>query len=168
MIAAARKLNGACPNCKFILNGNPDLRMFRPLRPDLLHPRPAASADPGRHRYVADFARVLAPDGLLVYQIPSHIPLGRRLQLRRRLYGILRSLGLSPQVLYHRLGLFPMRMIALAEQDVRVLLAAAGAPILEAQAEEIVSTGIESRTYYATKVSRMASARCARRSRPGA
>jgi hypothetical protein len=103
-------------------------------------------------------ARVLAPDGLLVCQIPSHIPLRRR----RRLYGILRSLGVSPHVLYHRLGLFPMRMIALADQDVRVLLAAAGAQVPEAQAEEMVSTGIESRTYCATKVSRTASARCAR------
>jgi ubiquinone/menaquinone biosynthesis C-methylase UbiE len=100
MIAAARKLNGAYPNCKFILNGNPDLRMFPDHHFDLVYcmlvlqhlPTRAAIAT-----YVADLARVLAPDGLLVCQIPSHIPLRRRLQLRRRLYGILRSLGPDPE-----------------------------------------------------------------------
>jgi hypothetical protein len=37
MIAAARKLNGAYPNCKFILNGNPDLRMFPDDHFDLVY-----------------------------------------------------------------------------------------------------------------------------------
>lgn len=171
MIAAARSQNAAFSNCEFILNGNPDLRIFPAGNFDLIYSVLVLQHMPTRSAigaYVTDLARILAPGGLLVCQIPSHIPLRRRLQLRRRLYGILRSLGLSPQVLYHRLGLFPMRMISLAEQDVRVLLAAAGARILEAQAEEMASNGIESRTYYATKVSRIASARCARQSRPGA
>jgi hypothetical protein len=86
-----------------------------------------------------------------VCQIPGHIPLRRRLQPRRRLYGILRGLGVGPRVLYHRLGLFPMRMTSVAEQEVRALLTAAGARVLKARADTMASTAIESRTYYVTK-----------------
>jgi SAM-dependent methyltransferase len=154
MIAAARRLNAAFPNCEFVVNANPDLRMFPDGHFDLIYSVLVLQHLPTRAAiaaYVADFARVLAPGGLLVCQIPSHIPLRRRLQLRRRLYGILRGLGVAPGILYHHLGLFPMRMTSLAEQDVRVRLTAAGARVLEARADAMASTAIESRTYYATK-----------------
>jgi len=154
MIDAARKLNSAFSSCQFVLNANPDLRIFPNGHFDLIYsvlvlqhlPTRAAIAT-----YVGDFARVLAPGGLLVCQIPSHIPLRRRLQLRRRLYGILRGLGFAPDVLYHRLGLFPMRMTALPEANVRAMLSAAGVRILEARPDAMASTAIESRTYYATR-----------------
>lgn len=154
MIAAARKLNAAFSNCEFVLNGDPDLRMFPDGHFDLIYSVLVLQHLPMRATiaaYVADLARILAPAGLLVCQIPSHIPLRRQLQPRRRLYGILRSLGVVPRVLYHRLGLFPMRMTSLAEQDVRALLTGAGARVLEARADEMASTAIESRTYYVTR-----------------
>jgi len=153
MIAAAGKLNAEVSNCAFVLNGHPDLRMFPAGHFDLIYSVLVLQHLPTRAAiaaYVADFARVLAPGGLLVCQIPSHIPLRRRLQPRRRLYGILRSLGVDPRVLYHRLGLFPMRMTSLAEPDVRALLTAAGARVLEGRADAMASTAIESRTYYVT------------------
>ena len=154
MIAAAAKLNAELSNCEFVLNGHPDLRMFPAGHFDLIYSVLVLQHLPTRAAiaaYVADFARVLAPGGLLVCQIPSHIPPRRRLQLRRRLYGILRSLGVGPHVLYYRLGLFPMRMTSLPEQDVRALLATAGARVLEARADAMASTAIDSRTYYVTK-----------------
>jgi SAM-dependent methyltransferase len=154
MIAAARKLNTAFPNCEFVLNGDPDLRMFPGDHFDLIYSVLVLQHLPTRAAiaaYVSDFARVLAPGGLLVCQIPSHIPLRRRLQPRRRLYGILRSLGVAPGVLYNRLGLFPMRMTSMPEPDVRALLTAAGARVLEARADAMASTAIKSRTYYVTK-----------------
>jgi SAM-dependent methyltransferase len=154
MIAAARKLNVAFPSCEFAVNDHPDLRLFADGHFDLIYcvlvlqhlPTRAAIAS-----YLAEFVRVLTPGGLLVCQIPSRIPLRRRLQLRRRLYGVLRGIGLPPGVLYHRLGLFPMRMTALPEPDVRALLTAAGARVLEASADAMASTAIESRTYYVAK-----------------
>lgn len=154
MITAARKLNAGLLNCEFVLNGHPDLRIFPNDHFDLIYSVLVLQHLPTRAAivaYVADFARVLAPGGLLVCQIPSHIPLRRRLQPRRRLYGLLRSLGLGPGLLYHRLGLFPMKMTALAEQDARDRLTAAGVRVLEARADAMASTAIESRTYYATK-----------------
>jgi SAM-dependent methyltransferase len=154
MIAGARKLNAAFPNCEFVLNGHPDLRIFPDGHFDLIYSVLVLQHLPTRAAiaaYVADFARILAPGGLLVCQIPSRIPLRRRIQLRRRLYGILRGLGVGPRVLYHRLGLFPMRMSSLAEPDVRAVLTAAGARVLEARADAMASTAIESRTYYVTR-----------------
>lgn len=159
MIAAAGKLNAEFSNCEFVLNGHPDLRIFPDGHFNLIYSVLVLQHLPTRAAiaaYVADFARVLAPGGLLACQIPSHIPLRRRLQLRRRLYGILRSLGVGPRVLYYRLGLFPMRMTSLAEQDVRALLATAGARVLEARADAMASTAIDSRTYYVTKPERRA------------
>jgi SAM-dependent methyltransferase len=156
MIAAARKLNTAFPSCEFLLNSDPDLRMFPRGHFDLIYSVLVLQHLPTRAAiaaYVSDFARVLAPGGLLVCQIPSHIPLRRRLQPRRRLYGILRSVGVPPRVLYNRLGLFPMRMTSMPEPDVRALLIAAGARVLEARADAMASTAIESRTYYVTKPS---------------
>jgi ubiquinone/menaquinone biosynthesis C-methylase UbiE len=155
MISSARALNAAFHNCEFVRNDYPDLRMFPDAHFDLIYSvlvlqhlptRPAIAT------YLADFARVLAPGGLLVCQVPNHIPFRRRLQLRRRLYGILRSLGIAPGVLYHRLGLFPMRMTSMPEQDVRALLTRAGGRILETRADTMASTGIESRTYYVMKL----------------
>ena len=156
MIAAARKLNIAFSPCEFVLNGDPDLRMFPRGHFDLIYSVLVLQHLPTRAAiaaYVADFVRVLAPGGLLVCQIPSHIPLRRRLQPRRRLYGILRGFGVPPRVLYNRLGLFPMRMTSMPEPDVRALLIAAGARVLEARADAMASTAIESRTYYVTKPS---------------
>jgi len=156
MIAAARKLNTAFSTCEFVLNGDPDLRMFSRDHFDLIYSVLVLQHLPTRFAiaaYVADFVRVLAPGGLLVCQIPSQIPLRRRLQARRRLYGILRSVGVPPRVLYNRLGLFPMRMTSMPEPDVRALLTAAGARVLEARADAMASTAIESRTYYVTKPS---------------
>jgi SAM-dependent methyltransferase len=156
MIAAARKLNTAFLSCEFVLNGDPDLRMFPRGHFDLVYSVLVLQHLPTRAAiaaYVSDFARVLAPGGLLVCQIPSHIPLRRRLQPRRRLYGILRSVGVPPRVLYNRLGLFPMRMTSMPEPDVRALLTAAGARVLEARADAMASTAIESRTYYVTNPS---------------
>jgi SAM-dependent methyltransferase len=154
MVATARRLNAAFPNCEFVVNGHPDLRMFPDDHFDLIYSVLVLQHLPTRAgivSYLADFARVLAPGGLLVCQIPSHIPFRRRLQPRRRLYAILRSFGLGPRVLYHRLGLFPMRMTALAEQDVRDCLTATGARVLEVRADTMASTAIESRTYIVTK-----------------
>jgi hypothetical protein len=42
-------------------------------------------------------------------------------------------------------------MTSMPEPDVRALLTAAGARLLEARADAMASTAIESRTYYVTK-----------------
>ncbi|MDX1622314.1 MAG: class I SAM-dependent methyltransferase [Nitriliruptorales bacterium] len=61
---------------------------------------------------------LLRPGGLAVVQVPTTLPWPVRLQPRRRLYLLLRWLGLGPRLLYWRLGLHPMRMRAVAPSTV--------------------------------------------------
>jgi hypothetical protein len=68
------------------------------------------------------------PDGLVVFQLPSNLPLAQRIQPRRRLYAALRRLGAGPQRL-HAAGLHPVRMLALPEADVRATVERAGGTI---------------------------------------
>jgi SAM-dependent methyltransferase len=78
------------------------------------------------------------PDGLVVFQVPTHVPVASRLQPRRRLYGALRS-RVSPQRL-NAAGLHPVRLLALPEADVRATVERAGATV--AHAEEAAAAGL--------------------------
>lgn len=66
-------------------------------------------------------------DGLVVFQLPTHLPPMRRLQPRRRLYAALRG-RVQPQRL-HAAGLHPVRMLAVSEADVGETVDQAGATV---------------------------------------
>lgn len=68
--------------------------------------------------YVGKFFKMVAPGGLIVFQLPTHIPLKNRLQPRRRLYHLLRSIGVPYRHLMS-VGLQPISMLAIPEQNVR-------------------------------------------------
>ena len=106
--------------------------------------RPEAVSDALR-----SLVRVLAPRGLLVFQVAVHIAPRNRLQIRRRLYGVLRRIGLSPAFLYRRLGLNPVRVTALPSAEVEAALGAAGGRVLDSRPGSL-GTGIDSRVYYVT------------------
>ena len=76
MIAQARVLNEAFPQCEFRLNAAPDLGQFETGSFDfvyssivLQHLRSVADIE----RYVTEFLRVTRPGGVVVFGIPSHI-----------------------------------------------------------------------------------------------
>jgi hypothetical protein len=109
---------------------------------------------PGEARiksYVAEFVRTLRPGGLLVFQLPSYMPPRIRLQPRRRLYVLLRALGVNPRYLHERWNLHPMRMSAIPEGEMRSFLGAIGAQVLQVEADSGGGPRVQSRTYYATK-----------------
>lgn len=93
--------------------------------------------------------RVLAPGGLLVFQVAVHIALRNRLQIRRRLYATLRGAGVPPGFLYRRLDLNPVRVIAVPPGEVEAALAATGGRVLDSRSGNL-GKGIESRVYYVT------------------
>jgi ubiquinone/menaquinone biosynthesis C-methylase UbiE len=73
MIERARTLNADCPNCTFVLNRAPNLRQFADGTFDVIfsrivlqHIRPAIV-----RRYIPEFVRVLAPGGVLMFQLPE-------------------------------------------------------------------------------------------------
>jgi 2-polyprenyl-3-methyl-5-hydroxy-6-metoxy-1,4-benzoquinol methylase len=101
--------------------------------------------------YVAEFARVLKPAGLMVIQLPSYIPWRRRLEARRRLYTWLRLIGISEAILYHRLRLHPIPMNYLPEGEVRAILERNQCRVLMSVPDNRAGAHIASRTYYASK-----------------
>jgi hypothetical protein len=67
---------------------------------------------------------------MLVFQVPSRMPLRARLQLRGRVYGVLRRLGLSDDFLYRRAHLWPMTLNALPRPQVEAEVRAAGGELV--------------------------------------
>jgi len=155
MAAVARSANGDVPNARFLV-GEGVLAELGEGEFDLVYSNLVLQhvSDPSVvAQYVRELARVLAPRGLLALQIPSHIPYVRRIQPRRRLYGILRRAGLSPGFLYGRLRLDPVSMHAVTPERIRPALRAGGGQLVSFDEEEW-ETGIRSATYFATKSDR--------------
>jgi ubiquinone/menaquinone biosynthesis C-methylase UbiE len=154
MVRRARELNASQENLEFVVNRSDDLSAFEDGSFDLVYSSivlqhmPSQAAALG---YVKELARVLRPGGLLVFQLPSAIPLAVRLQPRRSAYRALRKLGLSPRFLYWRLGLHPMSMLAVPRDTVERALAAAGAQAARVREERDANFGFTSATYYAVK-----------------
>ena len=149
MIAQARLLNEAFPQCEFRVNAAPDLGQFETSSFDfvyssivLQHLRSVADIE----RYVTEFLRVTRPGGVVVFGIPSHISFPYSLQPRRRLYGLLRRLGVSEAWMLRRTPLTPMRMTVVPEAAVRKLLEEQAATVL--QAEPIDAGPVRTLRYY--------------------
>jgi SAM-dependent methyltransferase len=134
MVDNATRFNEDVPNVSFQVNAREDLRVFDDASFDLVNTRIVLQHLPDRAMilgYVAEFLRVLRPGGLLVFQLPSALPLPLRLQPRRNVYLVLRRLGLRPHFLYWRLGLHPNRMVAIPKPDVVEYLESRGARVLD-------------------------------------
>ena len=73
MIAAARKHRPPAARCEFILNRDPDLRRFSSQRFDVVHSCLVLQHIPPEIavQYIAEFFRVAAPGGLIVFQVPA-------------------------------------------------------------------------------------------------
>jgi SAM-dependent methyltransferase len=154
MLAAARELAADRPNCTFSLAAGDGSLEFPDGQFDFVYCCRVLQHLPNRPTIVhliTELVRVLSPGGLLVFQLPSRIPLRRRLQPRRRLYRALRAMRLQPDVLLRGRRLTPVRMLGLAERDVLELIRAAGGTLVNRLTSEIEGSGIPQTVYYATK-----------------
>jgi SAM-dependent methyltransferase len=151
MVAEARRLNDAFPACEFRVNAAPDLGQFETGSFDFVYSSIVLQHLPSVaeiQRYVAEFLRVARPAGLVVFGIPSRIAFPYSLQPRRRLYGLLRRLGVSEEWMLRRTPLTPMRMTVVPEAAVRKLLGGHGATLL--RVEPIDDGPVRTLRYYAT------------------
>ena len=133
MISKARELNREWPTCRFVLNVSGDLGAFEENSCDLVYSNIVLQHLPNPQlieSYIAEFIRVLTTGGLLVFQLPSHIPWKNRIQPRRRVYRLLRMLGASEDYLLNSLKLTPMRMNFVPEPRVRRVVGACGGKVL--------------------------------------
>ena len=127
MVRTARRLNADMPNCRFELGDGEGLALVPTGSIDLVFTHLVLQHLPGRGpilRYVAELVRVLSEQGLLVFQLPSHIPLIRRLQ--------------------------PIRMYAVPADVISTHLERLGARLLDADTESTTG-GVRSTTYYVTR-----------------
>ena len=148
MLDMARKLT---PECDFRQAG--DLSSFSDGSADLVYSCMVLQHQPD-HKHVAgliaDMVRVLAPGGLLVFQLPLYLPWRNRLQLRRRGYRLLRALGLRHEFTYERLKLNPIRMLSLPQQDVESIVASANGSVVRVDHTAKFSSPFVSGIYYCT------------------
>ncbi len=152
MIAAAERLRGSVENCTFVLNDEPHLRVFDECSFDLVFTTIVLQHLRSRgdiRTYVREFLRVARPGGLIIFQLPSSIPVRHRVQLRGRMYRLLRTLGVQPSMLYRRLGLQPIRMQFIPTAEVTALIERSGGSVLAV--DETPVNGVVSAVYYATK-----------------
>jgi SAM-dependent methyltransferase len=139
MVGLARELNAGHPKCAFVVNDAPDLRRFEAGTFDFVFENLALQHLPAKAlvwRYVAEFLRVVRPDGLVVFQLPSSVRWPYRLQLQRRVYAVLRAIGLSDRLLQNRLRLTPIRMLTVRPRDVAKKIEQAGGRVVRVDRRE--------------------------------
>jgi ubiquinone/menaquinone biosynthesis C-methylase UbiE len=151
MIENARRLNAGYVNCHFVVNTSDNLHIFPDGHFDLVYTNLVLQHISRREiitSYIREFMRTLRPGGLLIFQLPSHIPLPRRVQWRRRAYSALRALGVSHTLLYNQFHLNPMKMSFIPASAVAAIVRSAGGQtvfIETKQTPEYLSS-----TYYVT------------------
>ncbi len=112
--ARARASAAGRDEVRFVLNEREDLELLDGERFDLVYTALVLQHLPSSEhvgRCARGLARLVAPGGVLMAQMPSRLAPWARLQPGRRLYAALRSAGVPPAVLYGRLGLHPMRLL---------------------------------------------------------
>jgi SAM-dependent methyltransferase len=155
MVERARDLHADVANVEFTCNGRSDLAEFPAAAFDLVASDIVLQHLPGRREvqgYLAEFVRVLRPDGLLVFQLPTSLPLAVRIQPRRSAYRLMRRVGVPARTLYWRLGLHPNRMLAVPSPRVIEWLESSGGMVLDvvAASSPAVAT-VKENVYYVTR-----------------
>ena len=126
MINLAKKHTSSCA---FLLNQTDNLSLFQDDFFDFVYSNIVLQHQPTKEiaqSYIAEFVRIVKPKGIAVFQIPWKRSLRYGLQPRRKLYSVLKALGLSPEFLYNKLRLNPMRTICLPANSVKATVSAAG------------------------------------------
>lgn len=153
LVEQAHRYNAEEANCEFRVLDDRGLAVFERDSFDIVcsllvlqHQSSRRAAD----AYIREFVRILRPNGLAVFQLPTHIPVRHRIQPRRRLYGVLRAFRIPPATLYARLRLDPIRMIHVPRPVVIGEVEQAGGVLLATVADHLAA-GYPSATYYVTK-----------------
>ncbi len=149
MVQLGREIHQNIPNLTFRVNSDPDLRSFPDASFDMVCSIIVLQHLPGLQvieRYISEFVRVLRPDGLIVFQLPTALPKVRFVLARRTPYLVLRRLGLPPSVLYFRFGLHPMHMTAMPTTSVTACIRQAGGVVLR-----VTPLANRNSLYYATR-----------------
>lgn len=128
MVALAREFNSGIPRCDFIVNDALVLP-FADKTFDFVFTVLVLQHLPTKSlifQYLGELMRVAKDDGVVVFQLPNEVPLRRRIQLRRRLWPWLSSLGIPRTWLFKKLGLAPILINGISKQGVAEFVCAHG------------------------------------------
>jgi len=156
MIVKAKELNELITGRTFIVNSEPHLRIFSDNSFDMIYSKIVLQHIPNTQiikSYIAEFVRVLKTDGLLVFQLPSYIPLHMRFVIlcRKGLYRLLRKAGIYERIKRFKRLVNPMHLSYIPEKDIVAFLNAEEVRVLEVLADDAVPPPLRSCTYYVTK-----------------
>lgn len=155
MIDGAERLNADTANCSFAVNERSDLAQLAAASFDLvlsLITLQHVSSRAAIRRYIREFARVTAPGGVIVFQLPVSVGWRVRLHPLRLLNRALRALPVAPGWALAPLIGHSMRLMSLPEAEVRWILAAAGTPVAAAYSDNrLGSDTMPSLTYVARR-----------------
>ncbi|MFA5644022.1 MAG: class I SAM-dependent methyltransferase [Patescibacteria group bacterium] len=152
MIERAREINRGL-SAEFFIN-EADLKIFSDDKFSFVYSGIVLQHLPSRElikKYILEFKRVLKNAGILVFQLPSKIPLAFRFHPVRRLYNFLKLIGFSEKFLYQKIGLYPIKMSFISEIDMKKFLEDSGFEILATKEDTYCGPRVQSRTYYCRK-----------------
>ena len=153
LILKAREINASLPNAVFEVSTSGTLNLPN-ASCDLVYSWAVFQHIANRefvYRLLSEFLRVLSKGGLLIFSAMDDIKLLYRLQPRRRLYAILRGVGIPGDILYRRLKLYPQEVHYIPQQQITAHLTAVGAKILEVKSDASPKAPHQVRVYYVTK-----------------
>jgi len=104
------------------------------------------------YKYLLEFNRILKPNGLLVFQLPSKIPWQFKLQPIRKLYKLLKFIGFSDNFLYNKLRLYPIKMTAILDKKLKTFLENNNFEVKKIEADTYCGPRVKSKTYYCQKI----------------
>lgn len=125
MINEAKRLNAAYQNCHFKVNKEDYTLHFPKNYFDFIYSNNVLQHFPNTEialKQISDFIRLLKPSGIAIFQFPSKLPFLDKLHPRRRLYYLLKYLGLNEKVLYNKLHLYGFSMLCLSVTEIQTLL----------------------------------------------
>ncbi len=153
MIARAREYNRRGDRCQFHVNGSGDLRLFDDDTFDLIYSNITLQHIPPPHAagYLGELVRVLAPGGLLIFQIPAGVDAARARRPKQRLKRMLPAPALTFFYAVTQLWRSGMTMHPIAKQEVVGLLEGAGARMIDVSPDASAGDGWISYRYCTTK-----------------
>jgi ubiquinone/menaquinone biosynthesis C-methylase UbiE len=147
MLDLAQRYNRHGDRCRFLLNATDALPDVRNESVDFIYtnivlqhlPEPAMIL-----RYLEEFVRILRPGGLAIFQLPREGKGVGNLHLKPRLWRLFRNVGVPAKALYS-VGLHPILMNTVSEDEVRRFCEKSGSRLL--RAERLEKDGIFSNVY---------------------
>ncbi len=152
MIEFANKYNRFREKCIYTVNHSEELSMFSSDFFDFSYSTITFQHMAKHHilKYLVDLIRTLKPGGISVFQLPSYLPVLYRLQPRRRIYALLRRLGVPERFLFTKLRLSPIRMTFIDEKELENFVKKSGGNVLKIDSTKF-GNGIVSNVYFVTK-----------------